>query len=692
VLKPSLTFKQMLAVTTAFSLGLPILPAAAQDDTSTATPPARVGEIAAVTGSVNFNGAGSNGQWVAATANYPLTTGDSVFTQPDAQATLAVDSSQLTLSGNTELQVTSLDNNTLAATASQGETFLAINYLQPGQSFDITTPRGTVTISQNGNYDIAAGDTNDPTVVTVLAGAATVTDPGATLQVAAGQEAVLTGTDQTTAQLGDAQRDAFINAMLAEQAPPPPAYAPPVVQQMTGVSELSNYGSWNQDPTYGAVWYPQVDSGWAPYHVGHWAYVAPWGYTWVDAAPWGFAPFHYGRWIDVNDRWGWAPAPAWSPGGGYGADYQPVYAPALVSFFGVGVGVGLAAGALASGSIGWVPLGPNEPYYPPYHHSPQYLQRINYVNVRNINEVNIHNTTIINNYNTYVNRRAAVYVPADALSRGEMVSHYAHPVAEADFAKARPVGFAAPNGGRAEALPPPAMVHRAVEAPRLDTFAQRRSLPPAIISHEPAPAIHPGEAYAGPHPGAPAMGETHPAMMTQPAHPFSTMPGYHAPPPPPGMGAHIGQAAPEHFGSPSAPSEMHLPNGVPHPPAPPGGKMNHPENPAYHPPGEPQFHQNTPAFHPPAEPQFHQNAPAYHPPAEPQFHPAAPAYHPPAEPQFHPSAPAYHPPAEPQDHPAAPAYHPPAQPQFHPTAPAFHPPAPHPAPPPPQHPDEKKPG
>jgi hypothetical protein len=272
-----------------------------------------------------------------------------------------------------------------------------------------------------------------------------------------------------------------------------------------------------------------------------------------------------------------------------------------------------------------------------------------------------------------------------------MVSHYAHPVAETDFAKVRPVGFAAPNGGRAETLPPPAMVHHAVAAPRLDTFAQRRSLPPAIISHEPAPAIHPGQAYGGPHPGTPgAMGETHPAMMA-PTHPFATMPGYHAPPPPPGAGAHIGQAAPEHFGGPNAPSDMHLPNGVPHPPAPPGGAMNHPETPAYHPPGEPQFHQNTPAFHPPAEPQFHQNTPVYHPPSEPQFHPSAPAYHPPSEPQFHPSAPAYHPPAEPQFHPSAPAYHPPA-PQFHPAAPAYHPPAPHPAPPPPQHPDEKKPG
>jgi hypothetical protein len=694
--KPTLSFRSLLAVTTTFGLIAPVLPANAQDDTSAAAPPARVGEIAAVNGTVNFNGAGSNGQWIAASPNYPLTTGDSVFTQPGGQATLALDASRITLAGNTELQVTSLDNNTLAATASQGETFLAINYLQSGQSFAITTPRGTVTISQNGNYDIVAGDQNDPTVVTVLAGAATVTDPGATVQVQAGQDAVLSGTDQTTAQLGTAEDDSFVTAMLAEQAPPPPAYAPPVVQQMTGVSELGNYGTWNQDPSYGAVWYPQVAAGWAPYHVGHWAYVAPWGYTWVDSEPWGFAPFHYGRWIDNGDRWGWVPAPAYAEGGPV---YQPVYAPALVSFFGVGAGVGLSlsvgigGGGYGGGGVGWVPLGPNEPYYPPYHVRPDYFRQVNNYSVRNIQNINynIHNTTI-NNYGNYVNRRAAVYVPADAMSRGEPVRGYAHPVAEADFAKARPIGFETAPGAHGDALPPPAIVHRAVEAPHLDEFAQRRSLPPAVLSHEPAPAIHPGEAYAGPRPGAPRPGvpgapaDVHPAMNVPERPNFATNPGYHPPPPPPMASGHMsapnqmrpaapGAAAPGEMAHPGEPQTYH-PEGMAHPPAPPA---YHPEE--NHPVGAP------PAFHP-EQPAYHPAAPAYH-PEQPAYHPAAPAYHP-EQPAYHPVAPAYHP-EQPAYHPAAPAFHPEAP---HPEAPrpqAPRPEAPHPAPPP--HPDDqKKPG
>ena len=52
----------------------------------------------------------------------------------------------------------------------------------------------------------------------------------------------------------------------------------------------------------------------------------------------------------------------------------PVYAPALVTFFGVGAAVGIGA-ALAAGRIGWCPLGPHEAYRPWYHASDRYLRR-----------------------------------------------------------------------------------------------------------------------------------------------------------------------------------------------------------------------------------------------------------------------------------------------------------------------------
>ena len=122
---------------------------------------------------------------------------------------------------------------------------------------------------------------------------------------------------------------------------------------MVGARDLDEYGNWDNDYEYGRIWYPTaVSANWAPYRNGRWSWVQPWGWTWVDDAPWGFAPFHYGRWVRVGPRW------AWSPGSSIG---RPVYAPALVTFFG---GNGWSVSANVGPTYSWVPLGWNEPYVP----------------------------------------------------------------------------------------------------------------------------------------------------------------------------------------------------------------------------------------------------------------------------------------------------------------------------------------
>ncbi len=45
------------------------------------------------------------------------------------------------------------------------------------------TPRGLVTFAVPGRYDVAAGDTQTPTTVTVIEGSAQITGPGVSLQV-----------------------------------------------------------------------------------------------------------------------------------------------------------------------------------------------------------------------------------------------------------------------------------------------------------------------------------------------------------------------------------------------------------------------------------------------------------------------------------------------------------------------------
>jgi hypothetical protein len=587
VFSPSYSLRRLLAFTTAIALALP----AYAQDASNATPPTRVGQVADVSGSVSYNGAGSNGQWVAATPNYPVTAGDSLFTQDGAQASLVLDSSRLTFGPNTELQVTALDDNNFTATESQGEVFLNLANLQQGQNFTLHTPRGAVNISESGEYDIAAGDADTPTTVSVLAGAATIGQ----LQIPAGQEGFLSGTDQTTAQLGPLQRDDFTAHVLAEMAPPPPPYAPPVVQQMTGVNELSNYGTWDQSPQYGAVWYPTVAPGWAPYREGHWAYVAPWGWTWVDVEPWGFAPFHYGRWISNGGRWCWVPAGAYA-GGGYGPAYQPVYAPAVVGFFGLAAGVAITAAILSSGSVGWVPLAPGEAYYPYYHSAPDYLRRINRVDVRNYTQINIHNSTVINNY---ANRRAATYIPASAMARGEPVSHFGHPVPDKIFAQARPV-----QGNFNQTLRPD-ISHRFAPAPHPTDFAQRHNVPPQIISHMPVqPGIRPQGAEI--HQNFPTHNNAeHSAQTFHPENPQAqhpeNMPVFHP------------QTPAQQFHPQMPQQQFHHENAPIHPQVPEQARPQMPQVVRPQMPQQQFHHENAPVRPQPSQQQFH--------PQQQQFHP-----------------------------------------------------------------------
>jgi len=361
VISPSSLLRSAFLASTALAMALP---AHAQE-----APPARVGQLASVSGDVSFNGAASNGQWVAATPNYPVTAGDSLFTQDGAQAAVALDSSRINLAGNTEMQVTELDDDNFTATESQGEVFFTLNDVQPAQSFTLNTPGGAVNFAGDGEYDVTAGNASNPTSIAVLAGSASAGG----MQISAGQEGYLyAGTPG--AQIGSLQQDDFMQQVLAQIAPPPPPYVPPVVAQMSGVDELAGYGQWQESPDYGAIWYPEVAVGWAPYQQGHWAFIPPWGWTWVEDEPWGFAPFHYGRWVHRDDRWGWVPAGAYDHGHG-GWDH-PVYAPALVGFVGLG---GRAPGAddFRSGAVHWVPLAPGEAYYPSYHAPSDYVRRLN---------------------------------------------------------------------------------------------------------------------------------------------------------------------------------------------------------------------------------------------------------------------------------------------------------------------------
>jgi hypothetical protein len=346
---------------------LAAVPAFAQE-----APPARVGRVSFASGQLGFHLAGENA-WSAAKANYPVATGGSFWTDPKSRAELRVGSRTIDLAGDTELDVTKLDQQVMQLALPQGRIDVRVRTLLEGESIEIDLPRGAVWILQPGIYDIDASAADQPERIAVFEGSARFVGGSLDVAINAGDAAIISGTQTLTAATERATNDEFTKWCRSrdydERRLASPYHVSP---QMTGYEDLDEYGSWRSVQQYGDVWFPRrAAAGWAPYREGHWVWLEPWGWSWVDDEPWGFAPFHYGRWAMVDDQWGWVPGD-FAP--------QPVYAPALVAFVGdPGIGYWDAAGV--GPAVGWFPLGPGEIYWPGYTRNETYIRNINITNV-----------------------------------------------------------------------------------------------------------------------------------------------------------------------------------------------------------------------------------------------------------------------------------------------------------------------
>jgi len=409
--------------------------------TTAGDPPARVGRLARMDGTVSFHTADAD-HWSPATLNYPVTSGNALWTEPGARAELQVgNANRVVMDGGTELDVATLDDRALAVSVPQGTVYLHIQDVAAGNSYAVQTPRGRLEITAPGRYLLAAGDDDHPTAATVIEGAARISGTGLSQDIPAGQTVTLTGPldggEPVKAALAPLQQDAFTRSVLAgEQRPPAPVATAPVaapptamprqVAGMTGAQDLAVSGSWSTVPQYGTVWYPPVAVGWAPYRYGHWAWIPPWGWTWVAEEPWGFAPFHYGRWVEIDNRWAWSPGIHISL---YLGRPRPVYAPALVVFFGGGRSVGVL-----TDDIGWVPLGWHEAYYPPYRVSRTYIRQVNITHVTNVTRVT--NVTSINHVTIgrYRNHDGVTVMKTAAMRAAQPVQHHAETVDRRQYA------------------------------------------------------------------------------------------------------------------------------------------------------------------------------------------------------------------------------------------------------------------
>ena len=369
--------RRILVLLSLIAIAVFARPASAEDG----DPPSRVARLSYITGKVSFEPSGED-QWNQASPNYPMTTGDRLYTDNDGRAELETGNIAIRMAPDTDLSTTTLSDQLVQLGLAQGTLRVRAYDIAAGNSIEIDTPSAALTLLRAGSYRVETYPDGNTTLVAVNEGDLEISGAGINRTLHAGEAVKLTGTDDVRMDwisipdrddfdqwCGDRDRR-FMNSNSRRY----------VSDYTPGYADLDEYGSWDNAREYGRVWYPaQVSADWVPYRNGRWVWVEPWGWTWVEEEPWGFAPFHYGRWVLIGRRWGWVPGPV--------ITVRPVYAPALVAFVG---------GPNADIQV-WFPLGPRDPYFPWYHHSDVYRRQVNVTNVREINIVNVINVRNVEN-------------------------------------------------------------------------------------------------------------------------------------------------------------------------------------------------------------------------------------------------------------------------------------------------------
>ena len=187
---------------------------------------------------------------------------------------------------------------------------MRLRHLGSSEEIEVDTPDSSLSLLRAGAYRIDVQQSGD-TAITVRSGEAEVTAGSSVFPLGLRQTVAITGLDSPSYQVAGAPAlddwDKWCQARDRKESKIASAQYVPR-DEMSGVEDLDQYGSWSNDQDFGPVWTPTATvAGWAPYGFGHWAWIDPWGWTWIDNAPWGFAPFHYGRWAFRRNAWVWVP-------------------------------------------------------------------------------------------------------------------------------------------------------------------------------------------------------------------------------------------------------------------------------------------------------------------------------------------------------------------------------------------------
>ena len=236
----------------AFIVGVAVL---AVCGSATADPPSRVARLSTTTGAVSFSPAGEN-DWVEATINRPLTTGDRLWADAGARGEIQFGGAMIRMNAHTSVAILNLDDQIAQLQLTEGVVNVRVRRLEPGQVYEINTPNLAFTMRQPGDYRIEVDPDTDATTIIVRKGQGEAYGEGAAYVIDARQPYRFTGTglreyryavvprpDEFDRWSSDRDRryDSSISARY-------------VAPDMIGYQDLDANGTWRVDASFGNVW------------------------------------------------------------------------------------------------------------------------------------------------------------------------------------------------------------------------------------------------------------------------------------------------------------------------------------------------------------------------------------------------------------------------------------------------------
>jgi hypothetical protein len=307
-------------------------PTAQQQVEGETRPPAY---LAAVEGIARLD---REGQSEAAERGVPLVPGDRLRTEAGRVELAFPNGTQVYLDRYTEVEL----GDPMALRVARGRLYIRVTAtIDSDEQLLIDGPGAAVEFQDDGEYRVAIGGTEAVEVeLVVLRGQASLASEGGNVLVPQGHRAIAKdGAAPSTPEWHNAGQTALEKWAGEREAL---WQTGQYVSRQYLPSELSSYaatfdrhGAWQNDDTYGAVWYPtHTTEDWRPYYDGRWDYTASYGWTWIAGGDaWAYPTHHYGRWNLGARGWHWIPSRRW--------------------------GAAWVYWAVASDYVGWCPLGWN---------------------------------------------------------------------------------------------------------------------------------------------------------------------------------------------------------------------------------------------------------------------------------------------------------------------------------------------